>query len=125
MKPSLPPVLPQNVAWVAVSTVNRALRQIDSNRCHSTFIRLAVRGSDGDDVVAGCPTGRGGVNLEFVDLVYVSSMFIMLLSARLWPNNLHPKRRSLCKQVLRCVIRHSPANGVVARYTLKQNAHCT
>ena len=47
------------------------------------------------------PGKRGGVNLEFVDLVYVSSIFIMLLLALLWPDNLHPKRRSLCKQILR------------------------
>lgn len=31
------------------------------------------------------PGKRGGVDLEFVDLVYVPSIFIMLLWALLWP----------------------------------------
>lgn len=37
------------------------------------------------------PCKRGGVNLaNFVDLVYVSGIFIMLLLALLWPVYLHP-----------------------------------
>lgn len=48
---------------------------------------------------------RGGVNLEFVDLVYVSSMSIMLLSALLWPVNLSSETPiAMQANFLRCAI---------------------